>query len=209
MKKQKAPLCPECGSDKVGFSDTDELKCWCVHLFKPPPHLQGKGSPKERRFGLPSRFKKDRVYWWVNDLIVKATAYGGYFPESYLQWQMRHPSGSLEKWIKSEVDKRMSWKQIQEDLRLYKHSAEPDIVLKIVTSLRHCDEKVLKGPSLHAVAPYLSRRSAESLALAFAELLPAWREIPKRENYPEWITYKQAGEIKNDAPWLTTSLIGW
>ncbi len=49
MKKQKLPLCPECGSEKVGFSDTNELKCQCGHLFEPPEHMRGKGTPKNRQ----------------------------------------------------------------------------------------------------------------------------------------------------------------
>ena len=107
-----------------------------------------------------------------------------------------HQNGSLKQWIESEVDKRMSWKQIQEDLRLYKHSAEPDIILRRVTSLQHCDEKILKGPDL-THSPYLRRGSAESLARAYTEMLPPLFQIPKLENYPEWITYRQAGDILN------------
>ncbi len=49
MKKQKPPLCPKCGSEKIHFSDTNELECQCGYLFEPPEHMRGKGTPRSKQ----------------------------------------------------------------------------------------------------------------------------------------------------------------
>lgn len=48
-REHSSPHCPKCGSEKIHFSDTNELECQCGHLFEPPEHMRGKGTPKSKQ----------------------------------------------------------------------------------------------------------------------------------------------------------------
>ncbi len=187
MKKQKPPLCPKCGSEKVGFSDTSEEEmfecrlCDPPHLFEPPEHMKGRGPSKEARQAkrrelkkprpIPSRERGDEFYWYVNDVVVEGLTFGGgYLPKPYLKWEEQHPTDSLKQWIEREVDKLLKWKRMEKDWRVYLLSTEPDKVLESVTSPQHCRDKILKCPDA------LKRSSADSLSWGLRKVLPSERE---------------------------------
>jgi len=124
--QDSSPLCPKCGSEKVGWSYTSEEEmfecrlCDPWHLFEPPEHMKGRGPSEAEKQAKrreleseskppPSRQKKEswenQLYLLIDDIIVAATAAGGqYFPQRYHEWEDYHPGGSLEWWIESEVE---------------------------------------------------------------------------------------------------------
>jgi len=179
----REPLCPECGSEKVGFSDIDELKCQCGHLFEPPAHMRGKGTPKNphnKELDIAKRRKRDQFYWYLNDVLVEYSP----GPRSFLQWREDYPNKTIQQWAEGEelalyfyVDK------IKKGWRRYFRSLYPEETLKELSDLKYV-LSLFKGDSPLALNEVLLERFGKALVKA----LPS-RERPLLDlsKLPDWL----------------------
>ncbi|MDA2928916.1 hypothetical protein MYX84_03035 [Acidobacteria bacterium AH-259-O06] len=211
---KKEAQCPNCGHSEINPPSPnvslDELQCkHCPKYFAFPDHLcwhpwkslQGEGTSRAdfiRRMSIPvvikPREKKDQDYWYLNDVLRKASKYGYGIPNStYESWQDRDPDVSIEQWAdyaNTYIDvKRMVKERV----------SDPQYIL---------DNYLRVGT---VIAANHKVKSAYALSTAMKEVLPNLRpeppkrqELLKRSQFPEeWITTNDVCRILNvgkDAP---------
>jgi len=125
--QDSSPLCPKCGSEKVGWSDTNELKCQCGHLFEPPEHLKGKGpseaekqwkrEPKEgSTTQLLERPTGASFEWYLKGVVHFANKEGATLP-GYAD-SLNSPGNednSLSYWIEGDLKLYLNTAKAKED----------------------------------------------------------------------------------------------
>ena len=96
---------------------------------------------------------------------------------------------SIQEWVKKKVQKHLNTNQLKKDWRAFKNSPEPDIELKRISSLEHCQTAIL---DIHEFA---AEKDALPLSDAIKAILPTLWNPPKPENYRVLMTYAQAADL--------------